>query len=70
MDLLLLARSEVILDVEGLTNLLGSLALDHVGDSLAGYVQQALNKEGVNVIHKCIRSKRTAMMSEGGVSKL
>ena len=69
MDLLLLARSEVILDVEGLTNLLGSLALDHVGDSLAGYVQQALNKTCLNLIHKCIRSKRTALKPEGGVSK-
>ena len=37
-DLLLLAGSEVVLDVEGLPDLLGGLALDHVGHGLAGDV--------------------------------
>ena len=41
--LLFLCRGEVILDVEGLPNLLGSLALDHVGNSLAGHIQQTLD---------------------------
>ena len=33
---------EVILDVEGLADLLGSLSLDHVGNGFAGYVKKAL----------------------------
>ena len=40
-DLLLLLGSEVVLDVECATNLLGRLPLDHVGHSLARNVQQA-----------------------------
>lgn len=35
--LLLLGGGEVVLDVEGLADLLRSLALDHVSDSLAGH---------------------------------
>lgn len=46
-DLLLLAGGEVVLDVEGLADLLGGLALDHVGHRLAGDVQQALDVEVV-----------------------
>ena len=42
-NLFLLCRGEVILDVEGLPNLLGSLALDHVGNSFAGQIQQTLD---------------------------
>lgn len=42
-NLVLLLRSEVILDVECLANLLGGLALDHVGDSLAADVQKSLD---------------------------
>ena len=41
--LLFLCTGEVILDVEGLPNLLGSLALDHVGNSFAGHIQQTLD---------------------------
>lgn len=45
--LLLLAGREVVLDVEGLADLLGGLAFDHVGDGLAGHVQQALDVQVV-----------------------
>ena len=41
-DLLLLAGSEVVLDVERLADLLGSFSLDHVGHCLAGDVQETL----------------------------
>lgn len=37
-DLVFLLGSEVVLDVEGLADLLGRLALDHVGDGLAANV--------------------------------
>lgn len=46
-DLVLLFRSEIILDVEGLANLLGGLALDHVRHGLAADVQKALDIEVV-----------------------
>jgi len=46
-DLLLLLRSEVVLDVERLADLLGGLALDHVGDSLAADVKESLDVEVV-----------------------
>ncbi len=42
-DLLLLRGSEVVLDVEGLPDLLRRLALDHVGHRLAGDVEEALD---------------------------
>jgi hypothetical protein len=42
-DLLLLLGGEVVLDVEGLANLLGGLALDHVGDGLAADVKKGLD---------------------------
>ncbi len=45
--LLFLLGSEVILDVEGLANLLRSLALDHVGNGLASDVKQGLDVEVV-----------------------
>ena len=45
--MLLLARSEVILDVECLPDLLGCLPLDHVGHRLASDVQQALDVQVV-----------------------
>merc|ERR1712010_391036 len=41
--LLLLSRGEIILDVKGLPDLLRSLALDHVGNSFAGYIEKALD---------------------------
>lgn len=46
-DLLLLLRSEVVGNVEGLTDLLGRLALDHVGDCLASHVKEGLDVEVV-----------------------
>lgn len=46
-DLILLLRGEVVLDVEGLTDFLGRLALDHVGDSLAADVEEGLNVQVV-----------------------
>ena len=42
-DLLLLRRREVVLDVERLADLLGGLALDHVGHGLASDVEEALD---------------------------
>jgi hypothetical protein len=42
-DLVLLLRSEVVLNVEGLTDLLRRLALDHVGDGLAADVEEGLD---------------------------
>ena len=45
--MLLLARGEVVLDVERLPDLLGRLALDHVGHRLAGDVQKALDVQVV-----------------------
>ena len=41
-NLLLLSLSEVILDVEGFTDLFRSLPLDHVCHSLAGNIQESL----------------------------
>lgn len=38
-----LLGGKVVLDVEQLSDLLGSLALDHVGDSLATQVEQRLD---------------------------
>jgi hypothetical protein len=38
-DLLLLLRSEVVRNIESLADLVGGLALDHVGDCLATDVQ-------------------------------
>lgn len=42
-DLLLLLWSEVVRNVEGLTDLLWRLALDHVGDGLAADVEERLD---------------------------
>lgn len=46
-DLLLLLGGEVVLDVERLADLVGGLALDHVGDGLAADVQESLDVEVV-----------------------
>lgn len=50
-DLLLLLGSEVVGDVERLANLLGGLALDHVGDGLAANVKKGLDVEVVGSLH-------------------
>lgn len=42
-----LLGSKVVLDVEQLSDLLGSLALDHIGDSLATEIEQRLNVQVV-----------------------
>jgi hypothetical protein len=44
-NLVFLLRSEVILDVEGLANLLRRLPLDHVGNSLAPDVEKGFDVE-------------------------
>ena len=46
-DLLLLLGGEVVGNVEGLSDLLGGLALDHVGDSLAANIKKGLDVEVV-----------------------
>lgn len=46
-NLLLLLGGEVVLDVERLSDLVGRLALDHVGDGLAADVEQRLDVEVV-----------------------
>jgi hypothetical protein len=46
-DLLLFLGSEVVGDVEGLTDLLWGFALDHVGDSLASHIKEGLDVEVV-----------------------
>ena len=46
-DLLLFLWGEVVLDVKGLANLLGRLALDHVGDGLAANIEESLDVEKV-----------------------
>lgn len=47
-DLFFLFGSEVVLNVEGLADFFGGLALDHVGNSLAGEVQQWLDVQEVS----------------------
>ena len=42
-DLVFLLGSEIVLDVERLADLLGRLALDHVGDGFASDIEQGLN---------------------------
>jgi hypothetical protein len=46
-DLLLLLGGEVVLNVEGLPDVLGRLTLDHVGHGLAGKIEEGLNVEVV-----------------------
>lgn len=53
-DLILLLRGEVVLDVEGLTDLLGRLALDHVCDSLAADVEESLNVQVIGSLRNII----------------
>lgn len=51
-NLVLLLRREVILDVEGLTNLVRRLAFDHVGDRLASNIQKCLDIEIIGRLDK------------------
>lgn len=49
-NLLLLLGGEVVGDVEGLSDLLGGLALDHVGDGLTANVEERLDVEIVGCL--------------------
>ena len=53
-NFLLLLRCKVILDVKGLPNFLWSLSLDHVCNSLACQVQQALDVQIVGRLQNTI----------------
>jgi hypothetical protein len=46
-DLLLLLGREIVLDVERLADLVGGLALDHVGHGLAANIQERFDVEVV-----------------------
>lgn len=46
-NLVLLLGSEIVLDVEGFTDLFGRLALDHIGDSLAADIKKSFDIEVV-----------------------
>lgn len=49
-DLLLLLGGEVICNVESLADLLGRLALDHVGHSLAADIEKRLDIEEIGCL--------------------
>lgn len=51
-NLLFLLRSEVVGDIKGFADLLGRLALDHVGYSLAADIQQRLDVEIVGCLYR------------------
>jgi hypothetical protein len=61
-DLLLLLGSKVVLDVERLANLLGGLALDHVGHGLAADIEKGLDVHVVGSL-----SQRSACVDRGHV---
>lgn len=55
-DLLLLLGSEIVLDVESLSNLLGALSLDHVGNGLASNIKKRLDIQVVGSLSTiCVR---------------
>ena len=62
-DLIFLFRREVILDVEGLPNLLGSLTLDHVGYSLAANIEKRLDVEVVGSLWSSVSMDRMCGVS-------
>lgn len=51
-NLILLLRGEVVLNVEGLADLLGRFALDHVRDSLAPNIEKSLDVEVIGSLGK------------------
>lgn len=53
-DLILLLGREVVLDVEGFTDLLWGLALDHVGDGLAADIEESFDVEIVGSLRRMI----------------
>lgn len=54
-DLVLFFGGEIVLDIEGLADLLGRLALDHVCDSLAADIEQGLDIEVVGGLEWSVR---------------
>lgn len=63
-NLVFLLGSEIILDIKGLANLLGRLALDHVGNGLAADIQQGLDVQVVrslwNVVSQYLPTEKKA----------
>ena len=53
-DLIFLFGCEVILDIEGLANLFGRFALDHVGDGFAADVKESFDVEVVGSLRSMI----------------
>jgi len=56
-DLILLLRREVVLDVEGLADLLGRFALDHVGNSLTSNIKKRLDVKVVGSLGVDVRPR-------------
>lgn len=54
-DLVLLFWREIILDIEGLTDLIRRLAFNHVGDRLASNIQKRFDIEIVGRLNKKCR---------------
>ena len=50
-DLVLLLRRKIVLNVESLSNLLGGLALDHVGHGLTSNVEKSLDIEIIGSLY-------------------
>lgn len=61
-NLLFLLWSEIILDVERLSNFLWSLSFDHVGHSLACEIQQALDVQVVSSLNELGIAKHTSII--------
>lgn len=61
-DLLLLLGREVVGNVERLADLLGRLALDHVGDGLAADIEKGLD---VKVVRGLVRGESLLAPAEG-----
>ena len=59
-NLILLLGREVVLDVEGFTDLFGGLALDHVGDGLAADVEESFDVEVVGSLCRIIYQIRSS----------
>ena len=51
-DLLFFTWGKIILDVKGLANLFWSFTLDHVCNSLTGYIQQSFNIQIIGSLRK------------------
>lgn len=69
-DLILLLGSEIILDVECLSDFFGRLALDHVGDGLAPDVKKGLDVKivgGLVETSACVREMGSANRQAGNI---